>query len=131
MLNEDRVKLMTRMALFREKEERHSLEVNRSSRRDYLWWNILKAIICFTLAAVLILAMYLVCMLLEPGAWSTQQTVLFVVTVMILYLAGVTLSALAVYVVSDNRYDEATRKVRQYELMMKRLKWLYEKEKRK
>lgn len=131
MINEERVKLMTRLALFRQKEERRSLEINRSRRFDYLWLNIVKTIICFTLAAVIIVAICLLCLLMQPGAWGLEQLLFFSVTVLVVYLVGVVAAALTAYVISDNRYEESNKKVHEYQTMLRRMKWLYERENRK
>ena len=131
MINEERVKLMTRLALFRQQEEHRSLEVNRSRRRDYLWLNMMKTVICFTLAAAILVVISLLFLLMQPGAWSFQQLFFYGITVLILYAAGLALAVMAAYVISDSRYEKASKRVGEYERMLRRIKWLYEREDRR
>lgn len=131
MLNEERVKLMTQITLFQEKEERKSLEIDRNKRRDYLVLQMIKAWISYTLLFAMVLIGVLVIAQSQPGGWGNAEIILYGVLVLVIYGLGTVLSIFIGWKKAARRYDVAEQKVGRYEQMLRRLKWIYEKENRK
>ena len=59
MLNEDRVILMTQMASFENGEGKKSIKIGNYFRSDYIALQILKAVICGTIAFAVVFALYI------------------------------------------------------------------------
>ena len=131
MLNEERVKLMTQITLFQEKEERKSLEIDRNKRRDYLVLQMIKAWISYTLLFAMVLIGVLVIAQSQPGGWGNAEIILYGVLLVAVYGLGTVLSIFVGWKKAAKRYDAAEQKVGRYEQMLRRLKWIYEKENRK
>lgn len=131
MLNEERVKLMTQITLFQEKEERKSLEIDRNRRRDYIVLQVIKAWISYTLLFLMALVCVLVIAQTQPGGWGNAEILLYGALLILVYTLGAVLSVLLGRKKAARRYDIAERKVGRYEQMLRRLKWIYEKENRK
>ena len=131
MLNEERVKLMTQITLFQEKEERKSLEIDRNKRRDYLVLQMIKAWISYTLLFAMVLIGVLVIAQSQPDGWGNAEIILYGVLVLVIYGLGTVLSIFIGWKKAARRYDAAEQKVGRYEQMLRRLKWIYEKENKK
>ena len=58
MLNEKRIKLMTRMASYEDGEGRKSRSVASHFRSDYVALQVLKAVICATIASMIVFGVY-------------------------------------------------------------------------
>lgn len=59
MLSEERVKLMTRMASYEEHEGQKNESVARHFRGDYVGLQVLKAVICATIAYMIVFGVYI------------------------------------------------------------------------
>ena len=55
MLNEERIKLMTRMASYEEHEGRRNMAIGNYFRSDYIGFQVMKSIISATLAFAIVL----------------------------------------------------------------------------
>ena len=58
MLNEERVILMTRMASYEKGQGKQNVKIGNFFRSDYLTIQVLKSIVCFTLAFFLVFGLY-------------------------------------------------------------------------
>ena len=59
MLNEERVRLMTRMACYEAKEGRKNVAIGNYFRGDYIGLQVIKSVISATIAYILIFAMFI------------------------------------------------------------------------
>lgn len=59
MLNEQRIKLMTRMASYEQGEGRKNSSVSKHFRSDYVSIQVIKAIICATIAYMIVFGAYI------------------------------------------------------------------------
>lgn len=129
MLNEDRIKLMTKMASYESKEGKEEIFISKFFRIDYVTANLLKTAISTTVAYCLIAAMWILYKaefflenihkmdLLTLGkSFLKYYIILLVVYLIIAYF---------VYVV---RYNKARLGTKKYYGQLKRLTKLYEKE---
>lgn len=128
MLNADKIRLMTDLAIYEKKHEKEVFAVNDFYRHDYIAGQLLSAFVRWTL-----------CFLMLLGAYVLVQTDVFFyninekgITRMLnlvgaAYFAGLGLYLLIAYQVSARRYQAAKRGILLYASKLKRLgrKYLY------
>lgn len=61
MLNENKIKMMTKMAIYEKNEGKSMLKTAKYFKGDYIAFGILKTVIATTFAAIILLAMYFLC----------------------------------------------------------------------
>lgn len=130
MLNEERIKLMTRMASYAEEDGKKNRNVADHFRGDYVAVEVIKAIISATLAFMVVFAMYIYYNfetlmvdiyhidLFEFGGKIVKYYGLFTVCYCVL-----------VYIGFSIKYSKARKNLRRYFNNLKRLGVLYNKEK--
>lgn len=126
MVNEDKIKLMTKLATYEKKEGKEALPVVQYFQSDYIVYNTLKTILSTTVAYIMILVV--VC--LVKGQYfmenihkmSLEQLAGRVVFGYIIVLAVYVTAALIVY---TRRYNEAQDSVRRYFHWLKQLNAFY------
>ena len=127
MLNEDKIKLMTSIAMFEKREGKHIAPANRFFRSDYISGRIMRSFfvytVCFILCA-LIWVLYsmerlLNVMELDEVAGAAKAGA-------VLYLAGLVLYLVITWFVSSKRYEYARRGMRVYIAKLKRLEKRYD-----
>ena len=128
MLNEARVKLMTRMAAFEVGEGKRSMAIGTYFRSDYIAKEI-KSIIYGTIAFGLILGVYLVYEF-ETFMANLYEIDWLAFGKMLLtrYLIGIGVYSLITYIVYVVRYSRARRNLQIYYNNLRRLKAMYKKE---
>ncbi len=128
MVNEDKIKLMTKLAVYEQGEGKKTLPVMQYFQGDYIVFNVLKTFISTTIAYGIILV--LVCVLGNQylmeniHKMSIEQLVGRVVFGYILILAVYLTIALVVY---TKRYSEAKKSAKKYYNQLKRLSSYYDK----
>lgn len=113
MVNEDRVILMTKMAAFEKHHAKHDMNIVNYFRTDYIGFQVLKAVIAGTISFMFILGIYFfynfemimsdvyTMDLLETGK-----------SILIAYVVGVGLYAMACYGISAYRYSKAKKELK-------------------
>lgn len=129
MLNESRIKLMTKMAAFEAGEGKKSMAIGTYFRGDYIGKEVIKSIIYGTLAFVILFAMYiaydfefLMQDIYKMDLLEFGKTVVFNYLKLVVIYAGIT------YVVYALRYQRARRNLRAYYNNLRRLNSMYRKE---
>ncbi len=61
MLNEEKIRLMTRTAIYEKREGKEDMKVNQYSGSDYVRFNMLKTLIGVTISVFLCSCIYLIC----------------------------------------------------------------------
>ncbi len=129
MLNEERVVLMTKMAVFEEREGKKSLDIGSYFRSDYIGWQVLKSIISATIAFVVVFAMYI---FYDFEIFMTDiykmDLLEFAKNVLFYYLGTVGIYALISYIVYTVRYSRAKKSLRAYYMNLHRLSSMYRNE---
>ncbi len=127
MLNEDKIKLMTGIAMFEKKEGKKISPANHRFRSDYISGHMLLGFFSYT-----------VCYALCASAWIlyNSETLLNVVdleeigdilkTGVVLYATGLFLYLLITWLIYRKRYEYARRGVNVYLAKLKRLEKRYE-----
>ena len=126
MINEERVKLMTRMAAYEQGELRKHKPVVGFFRSDYISLQLVKATISTTLAYAILVGLYLMYDF-EVFMKDIYQMDLFqfIKTAIIFYLVMLGIFMLITYVVSLYQYNRSLQSTRLYYANLKKLSQLY------
>ena len=130
MIDERKVKLMTRMASYEAGEGNEDLKVSGYYRKDYTSLHTLLAIIWGTigfvaLAGLLALALFDVII----AAFSTELILLGAVCIGGAYLVTIIIYAASIHVYYSKKHQKARLRVKKYNHNLVRLLKIYEKEK--
>lgn len=129
MLNEEKIRLMTKAASFEAGEGKKALEMNRFYKGDYLSIHLIGAWISYTVA-------FCLCV----GLWAFYKMVYLMTNLhkmdlaafgkglALLYLALLGIYLVIQYVVYYNRYQENRKKLATYNHILKRISDIYESE---
>ena len=127
MLNEEKIRLMTKAASFEAGEGKKALEMNRFYKGDYLSIHLIGAWISYTVAFCLCVGLwafykmeYLMTNLhkIDLAAFGKGLA--------LLYLALLGIYLVIQYVVYYNRYQENRKKLATYNHILKRISGIYE-----
>ena len=129
MLNEERVRLMTRMACYEAKEGRKNVAIGNYFRGDYIVLQVIKSVISATIAYILIFAMFILYDFEVFMADIYKMDLLeFAKTVITYYLIFTVGYAVISYGVYTYRYTRARKSLKTYYNNLKKLAYLYERE---
>lgn len=132
MLNEERIKLMTKMACYEADEGRKNVAVGSYFRGDYIGLQVIKSIVCGTIAFVMIFAMVIFYDFEVFMADIYKMDLLeFAKTAIIDYLIFIVAYAVISYGVYTYKYTKARRSLKMYYNNLKKLSYLYDREVKK
>lgn len=131
MINEQRVKLMSRLAAYEESEGKKNVEIGSYFRSDYIALQILKTLIYATLSFGLILALVL---LYDSEMFINEiykMDILAYVKRIVFYYIGFTgIYTLVSYAIYAFRYRKAKKRLKVYFNNLRRLQILYQRERK-
>ena len=129
MLNEERIKLMTRMASYESTEGKKNEAVANHFRSDYVGLQVLKAVICATIAYMIVFGVYfyynfeeIMINIYKMDLWESA------VKIIKSYAATVIIYSLIVYIAYTVKYSYAKRNLKKYFNNLKLLNALYNEE---
>ena len=132
MLNEERIRLMTKMASYEANEGKKNVAIGSYFRGDYIGLQVIKSVISGTIGFFIIFAVYLG---YDLETFMTEiykmDLLLFGKNVVIAYLIFVGVYAIISYAVYTYRYTKAKKSLKLYYNNLKKLSYLYEKEGKK
>lgn len=132
MLNEERIKLMTRMACYEADEGRKNVAIGNYFRGDYIGLQVIKSIISATIAYVIIFAMFILYDFEDFMANIYKMDLLgFAKSVITYYLIFTLAYALISYGVYTYRYMKARKSLKGYYNNLKKLAYMYDRETKK
>lgn len=129
MISKERVRHMTKLAAFEEREGKKYHKMTQYFRRDYVGLELIKSFFTGTLAFGLMLMVWVVC-----GAESLMANinhmnlVVFETELLIWYLAFLAVYLIATYVIYNIRYTRGRKKIRLFYNRLKKVSRLYENE---
>ena len=131
MLDEKRIRQMTKLAFFEKEEEKNALRIGRYFRSDYIGKELLKNFIQASIGYVLVVAV----MALYHIEWLVDEidTVDLQVAAGCLiasYLCFLAVYSIAVYVISTIRYQRAQKKLKGYGKELDELQRMYDEQKK-
>lgn len=132
MLNEERIRLMTKMASYEANEGKKNVSIGSYFRGDYIGLQVIKSVISGTIGFFIIFAVYLGYDL-ETFMSEIYKMDLFLFgkNVVIAYFIFVGVYAIISYAVYTYRYTKAKKSLKLYYNNLKKLSYLYEKEGKK
>ena len=127
MLNEERVKLMTRMASYETGEGKKSMNIGKYFRGDYISIQVLKSIISSTISFVICFALYLFYdfEIFMENIYA-MDLVEFAKEVLVIYVVITVGYALMTYLIFSVRYKKARNSLKKYYNNLRKLSGLYE-----
>ncbi len=129
MIRTNKVKMMTRAAIFEQEEERKALHINQFFTADYVIYGMLKSVISLTIAFALAACMWVI---YHAEELMTEKTVedLFALGKQTLVLYGVALLIflLITLVVYTVRYFRAQKRLKGYRANLRKLAKSYQEE---
>lgn len=129
MVNEDKIKLMTKLAVYEQGEGKKKLPIMQYFQSDYIIFNVIKTVLSVTVAYGIILLTACVVssqyLMDNIHKMSIEQLVGRIVFGYILILAVYLTISLIVY---TKRYTEAKKSVKKYYNQLKKLNAYYKKE---
>ena len=131
MISEQRVKLMTRLAAYEQKEGKKNEEIGSYFRGDYISLQILKSVISATMAFILIVALFV---FYDSELFLSDiykiDILEYVKKLIMYYFAFTGVYVLISYVVYAIRYRKAKKRLKVYFNNLKRLQILYQRERK-
>jgi len=123
MLNQEKVKAMTKAAIYESREGKDDIKINEYSASDYVRYNMLKTLICVTFAFLFICGIYLI-YTSEDIFQSILNINLVALGKLILLLYVLTIAAYIIIsvVFYQYKYSKAAKRIKKYELLLKRIK---------
>lgn len=129
MLNDKKIRLMSKLAAFEQKEEKDALRMMKYYKVDYLRYEILKSVVSVSLAYMIILAMIALYHLeyLVANATSLDYREYLTkiiggyILLLIVYIFGTMLG-------HSIKYKQSRKKIRYYNHLLKILRSMYRKE---
>ena len=132
MLNEERIKLMTKMAAYEADEGKKNVAIGNYFRGDYIGLQVIKSIISATIAFVIVFGLFVFYDFEVFMSDIYKMDLLgFGRTVITAYLIFVAVYALISYMIYTYRYAKARKSLKMYYNNLKKLAYLYEKEGRR
>lgn len=132
MLNEERIKLMTKMAAYEADEGKKNVAIGNYFRGDYIGLQVIKSIISATIAFVIVFGLFVLYDFEVFMSDIYKMDLLgFGRTVITAYLVFVAVYALISYMIYTYRYAKARKSLKMYYNNLKKLAYLYDKEGRR
>ncbi|MBR1693090.1 MAG: hypothetical protein IJ711_10035 [Lachnospiraceae bacterium] len=129
MLNEERIKLMTKTAAYEENEGKKNMAIGSYFRSDYLELHVIQSLLYGTLAFLVVGAMVLYyrfeTFLQDIYKMDLLQ---FGKDILRYYIIFLVVNAVISYIVYSVRYSRAKRSLKRYYNNLKKLSALYERE---
>ena len=132
MLNEERIKLMTKMAAYEADEGKKNVAIGNYFRGDYIGLQVIKSIISATIAFVIVFGLFVFYDFEVFMSDIYKMDLLgFGRTVITAYLIFVAVYALISYMIYTYLYAKARKSLKMYYNNLKKLAYLYDKEGRR
>lgn len=126
MLNEERVILMTRMASYEKGEGKKNVKIGNYFRSDYIAVQVLKSVICGTIAFVIIFALYI---FYDFEVFMQDlykiDLLAFAKRVLTNYAVSIVAYGLLTYIICTYRYARVKNSLKCYYHNLKKLSSLY------
>ena len=129
MVNEERVKLMTRMAAYENSGHKKNKNIISFFKSDYISLQLMKSFIANSIAFAIFFGLYI---LYDFEVFMKEIYKMnlfdFIISVLILYAIFVVILSVITYVVSLYQYNRALQSTKSYYTNLKKLSQMYGKE---
>jgi hypothetical protein len=129
MLNNNKIKLMTKLALYETKEGKEDIRLSKYYKTDYVRYQVIKSIISATLGYALILVL----VFLYKSEYIIRNAVILDYKSLGIYILGIYIIVIALYglgsvVGYSIKYDASRKKLARYFKLLKHLNKIYKDE---
>ncbi len=129
MLNTDKVRLMTKLAVYETKVGREDIRLSKYYKTDYVRYQVIKSIICATVGYALILLLILI----YQSEYIIKNAVTLDYRMVGTYALGIYIIVAALYGLGASvgysiKYDLSRKKLSRYYKLLKRLNKIYNEE---
>lgn len=123
MLNEDKVKLMTRVAMYEKRSGRKNMKMTKYFRGDYVSWNMIKTAVAITIAYMLIAGCWVLYHLeyLMENLY-TMDLVELVRQVLVYYIAVLVGYMILSYIIYTVKYSMAMKSLKRFRSSLKKIR---------
>ncbi len=130
MLNNKKIRIMTKLALYEQNEGKEDIKLGKYYKTDYVRLQVLKTVVCVTIAYLLILLMI--------GMYKAEYIISKLVTFNFVrigqYLLGFYIMIMAVFITGSIigyslKYDNSRKSLSKYYKSLKKLSSFYQEEK--
>ena len=129
MLNTDKIRLMTKLALYETKVGKEDIRLSKYYKTDYVRYQVIKSIICATIGYGLILLLIFIYKsenLIRNAVTLNYKSIgTYILGIYIIVISIYGLGALAGYSI---KYDMSRKKLSRYYKLLKRLNKIYNEE---
>ena len=129
MISKERVRHMTKLAAFEEREGKKYYKMTQYFRRDYVGLELMKSFLTGTIAFIILFGVWALCgmeALMEDI--NDMDLVAFGTEILIEYLVFITIYLLVTYVVYNMRYTQGRKGIKLFYNRLKKVSRLYESE---
>ena len=131
MLDEKKVKLMTRLAFYEQTQGKEDFKVSAYYRKDYASLHTICSVIWITIGYICVVGLaFLAGMDHILGKMSASMLIMLILILVISYLVLVILYAVIASHVFNDKHKKARQRVKKYNHDLLRLLKMYEKEKK-
>lgn len=122
MLNEEKIRLMTGIAMYEKKAEKDVFPVTRYFKSDYVGSHMIRSFLIYTFLCVCLAGMWLLYQI-EDILNTMDISVLLESAkyIAVIYAAGLALYLLITFIVYIKRYNRASKSLRIYQAKLRRL----------
>lgn len=129
MLNEEKVRYMTQLAIFEKNEGKKIFPINRYFKKDYVGGQLFRSFFGYSFCCLLVILMWVLYKLDELLNEMAMEEILDAAKRWgIVYVTGMVCYLLITWIVYSKRYDYAARSQTMYASKLKHLMKRYEKE---
>lgn len=122
MLNEEKIRLMTRLAIYENREGKKAKRIAKYFRGDYVSWNVIKAGLSVTIAYLILVALwavYKIEILLET---LTALNIMEVAQgILLRYLGVLGIFIIISYIIYTIRYEKAKKSLKRFYKNLRKL----------
>lgn len=131
MLNEKRLKLMTRMAIYESNDGKEDFKISEYYQKDYASLNTWKSIIWVTIGYAIIIGAILLIYLDKILEVASLSGLLIIAGAIVIgYFMTIVITGIIAYDFYKKKHIEARKRVKKFNNNLTRLGRMYEKEKR-
>ena len=131
MLNENKVKVMTKMAMYENRQGAEDKKINMYYKRDYVSFKTLVSAMWMTIGYAVVVAL-VACIYFDEilKRMSVDFLIAFIVAIVVLYLAILLLYVIGASQFYKRKYTDARRRLKKFNQNLTRLNRMYEKERK-
>lgn len=130
MVSEEKVLLMSKMAMFESDEGKDAIEIDKYTQKDYVFVQVIKTWVLSTIGFILVLFLaLLLCLDSLVLLFSSVSLTVLLILLLILYIVCMFLACLLAKKRSIQRYNRAKTEMKKYNQYILELNAFYEAEK--